>query len=235
MLPDIQEKVERSIYHAIRKVAEQEGYIPAISDYSDIVDPADNQASSTQTAYEEAIKNIVTSMGFAVEIFNSSNNQSKGTKKVPRIVLETTAFYQGELGLDTTERYVKEGETFNQVMSGESLVSDYNFNIRLIYTSTKQSRILHGIMVKALPRRGYIKWYDEDSLRYAENIHIRFISSSEISWLSEGIIEKVFRYEVKDLHETDDIIVREGISPIKEIEVNTTTGDNINSDSMVIS
>lgn len=224
MLSNIQERVERSVFHALMGVTVEEGFTPDLSLF-DLENADLTIASQEQNAYETALKNVQTLKGFSIEIFGASSNQAKGDKKVPRIVIDTTSYYQGELGVDTTESYVPAPGGFNVLKPSDSLLTDYQFGIKLISNRTNQTRALHAILTSALPRRGYIKWYDEADLLPSENIHIRFLSSFEHNLLPEGIIEKTYRFEIVDLHEILDKVVRQ-VAPINEINADMIDIDN---------
>jgi hypothetical protein len=217
-LPDILEKLERTIFHRLRRCAVDNGYLPDIDLY-DIENTDHNIAKAESIRYENDMADIRSSKGFCVEVFSYSNNQSYGTKKVPRIVVETESFLQGQLGTDSTGQYLQNPDgTWNNLTS-VSLLSDFYFNVKLICHTTEQHRVIHGIMVSSIPRRGYIPWYTEDHLLPSNNPLVRFISTFDISFVIEGIMEKVYRYEIPDAHEIDDIITKINVPPIKEIRL----------------
>ena len=43
---------------------------------------------------------------------------------------------------------------------------------------------------------------------------------ADFSWTAEGVIEKVYRYEIPDAHEVDDLIIKQNVPNIKEIKLN---------------
>lgn len=212
----IEEALERSVFHIIRKKIVELGYLPDINNYD--VENNDIEVAKLATEqYKTALTTIKNNKGFAIEIFNYANNQSYGTKKVPRIVVRTEAFLQGQLGADTTAKYEKNDEGVYIKKQSTSLLSDYYFNLYLVCNNVKQMRILHQIMVTSLPRRGYIPWYNKD-FQHSSNLLVRYISTTDYSWDAEGIIEKVYRYEIPDAHEVEDYqLTTEEISPIKDI------------------
>lgn len=201
MLTNISELTERSIFHALRKVVVDEGYLPDIENY-DIENPNLTIAKAAQDEFIQDIEAIVSNRGFAIEVFGYSSNQSRGTKKTPRIVVEVEAFYPGNLGLDTTNQYKYDEINDTYItQKGPSIVSDQIINIHLVGYSTQQHRVLHAVMVKALPRRGYMKWYTEPQLKKHENLFIRYIGYNELNFPEIGVTEKIYRYELPDLHE----------------------------------
>ena len=217
--------VERSVYHLLRKEVVKRGYLPDIFQY-DIQSADATIARSENERYKRDIVAIKNNKGFAIEVFNYSTNQAYGDKNVPRIVVQTDAFMPGAIGLDPTRNYVKQPDgTFSLTKSTE-LVSDFYFSIYLVANSTKIIRELHDIMVTVMPRRGYINRYDDNELRPHSNLLIQYLSTSDISYLAEGIIEKVYKYLTPDVHEVDDRILDITVQEIKEIKVNTEEGDN---------
>ena len=217
VLADIEEALERSVFHKLRKKVVEFGYLPDITTF-DVENSNAAIAKTAEEAYLAAIKAIAaSSFGYAIEIFNYSNNQSYGSKDVPRIVIEMESFNQGQLGTDPSGRYVLNTTTgkYERVLD-TSLLSDFYFNVHLIANTVKQIRKLHEIMVNALPRRCYIEWYNENGYKPSENLMVRYISMADYTFLQEGIIEKVYRYEIPDVHEIDPMIISSGISKITE-------------------
>lgn len=218
MLPDIQEALERSVFHALRLRTVEEGYLPNIDNY-DVTNANLATAKAAQQSYRDAIDTIVTNQGFAIEVFNYTPPNEKGVLKSPRIVLKTEAFLPGELGLDTTGDYIKQQDGTFTKKQNPSLVSDFYFNVHVNAITSKQLRVLNGIIATTLPRRGYMKWYTDAQMKHSENLMVYYISHSDFTWQAEGIIEKVYRYGIPDTHEIDAKVMLENIAPIINIEV----------------
>lgn len=226
-LSNIEEALERTIFHLLRKKTVEFGYTPDIDDY-DVENTDTSIAVSESERFKNDLSIIHTTKGFAIEVFNFANNQYYGTKKPPRIVVETESFLQGQLGTDPTPIYQRQTDgTFNTVQQ-VSMLSDFYFNVHLIANYVKEIRILHEIMVQCLPRRGYVPWYNQNGLQPAFNLLIRYISMADYSWNAEGIIEKVYRYEIPDAHEVDDTIINTNVPPIRLINLNIEGTGQIN-------
>ena len=223
----IETLAERSIYHAFREEVVRRGYLPDIKLFD--IENVDNTIAETENRrYEQAIQQIKTNKGFAIEVFNYASNQSYGSKNVPRIVLNTDSFMPGNLGLDPSLKYVPQEDGTFQLSKSVDMLSDFYFTIYLVANSTRTIRELHDILAHVLPRRGYIKWYEDTKLRPHSNLLIQYLSSSDISYLSEGIIEKAYRYMIPDIHEIDDRIIPDvTIAGITEIKVDTGKDTNI--------
>lgn len=227
MFSNIEENLERSIYHRIRMKAIEYGYALDIRNYQ--LDTEGNLLNETeQQKYDTDLKALQVAKGFAVEIFGYSNSQNVGKKKSASIVIDVESFLPGLTGLDTTARYESIGDGKFAKFTGPSLTSDLFFGVKLICSKVKQLRVIHQIMVNALPRMGYIPWYYNNGLLADKNIMLKYDSMADVSWLDEGIIEKVYRYEILDAHETLDAIISNDISAIKEINIEINDNDNLN-------
>lgn len=218
MLPDIQEALERSVFHALRKKIVSLGYLPDIDNF-DVSNSNLSVAKAAQDSYKTAINNIVINKGFCIEIFNYTPPEQRGVLKSPRMVLKTESFLPGELGLDTTGHYEKIGGNTFVKKQNPSIVSDFYFNVHVNAISIEQLRVLNGIIVTTLPRRGYMKWYTEEGMRPSQNLFVNYLSHSDFTWQSESIIEKVYRYGIPDAHEVDAKTILENIAPISTIEL----------------
>lgn len=215
----IEALLERSVFHALRLETVKRGLVPNIDDY-DIENPS-NAIKRTETVrYEADLKQIVSNKGYAIEIFNYSNNHAYGEKKPPRIVVQTDAFLPGDLGTDPSGEKVKTEDGSYEVKKSVDILADWYFNIHLVSNSTNQVRELHDIMATVLPRRGYMKRYTDTTLRPFSNLFVTYLSNADVSFINEGIIEKVYRYVITDVHEIDDKIISEvNIPPIKQINI----------------
>ena len=200
MLSNLQELLERSIFHAIRELTVAEGYIPDINDF-DVENVSAIVAEAERLSYEAAKVVIKDAKGFVIDIFGSSNNQVKGWKKVPRIVIDTSNFQPGILGGDTTPLYENVAGVFVKT-SNPSLSSDFFVNVYSVSGTMAQQRILTAIISQALPRRGYIKTYLDPIIQFSGNMFIKFVASGNSPDLPEGVIEKYFSYEAVDLFES---------------------------------
>lgn len=214
-LVNAQEVIERSIYHGIRSVVVELGYLPDIYTY-DLENPNITIAEAEQERYQQDLYSIKQNMGFVVELFNYSTSQQRGKLKAPRLVIETESFGIGMLGVDPTLEYEKVQGVFKKKKNAD-ILTDLYFNIRMIAKSSKQQRLLHQVIVNALPRKGYIKKYTENSLRPNNNLFVRYMSYADLSWTDEGILEKVYRYQIPDVNEVERYVQAEDVAPINNI------------------
>ncbi len=194
------------------------GYAPDPSDYeldSDVLSIIKN----ANINYAAELKNIINDKGYAIELFSMSSNQARGILQTPRIVIDTQYIQPGELGGDTSPVYVLNGNTYIK-QRNPSLTSDYTFNVFAVASNVKQMRTLISILLEAFPRRGYIKSYLDFNLAVNNNIFINFIGNGDTPNLEEGIIEKYYSFEIKDIFESLPQTIDASISKISTITLN---------------
>lgn len=212
-LADVQDIIERSIFEAIRKVIVVEGYLPDITVYLPV-----NQI--TYDAWVNDVKNVVTAKGFCIEIFGPGSNQSKYQKKIPRIVIQTRRFLPGEIGTPPEGFYqLQDDNTFRQVKTAPT-TSNMQIDIRLVSKSQIQDRIMHAIIGKALTTRKFIQIYTDLNNPIAK-FFLRQVGYNDYNELDEGVMERVYTYEVPDVYQTEWDIISTVIAPITEITVDT--------------
>lgn len=208
-LSDIQEVVERSIFYAILQECIDKGYTP-----DRLLYPSDNAGT---LAYDAAVTAIASGpRDFCIEVFNHSNTEAKGLKKIPRIVIVPTQNLPGALGGSNDRLYVPDipNKFYVEVLPPQT--TDLNFEIHLLSNNSKQARILTAILALALPKRGYIPRYDDSAQKlFIHNYSFRRFENTQL-----GILENVYMCEVPDIWETENIIIPgPRISKITEITV----------------
>lgn len=221
-LINTEEIVEKSIFLSIEKILVREGYIPDITLFPDLYGNDDAAARVAQIAYDNAVKSIVANKGFSIELFNYSETQAKGERKVPRIVINTQGFYPGSIGKDSTANYVKNqaNDGYIREYDGQK-TSDMYLNIYLVANSIKQIRTLHAILSASIPRHGYIPRWEENEdfqLEQTGNLFIEYVSFNESDDENRGVIEKAYRYLVPDVVENELIIDNTDIAKIESID-----------------
>lgn len=229
----IEQYIERTIYHAMREKLVVEGWLPDIMNY-DVENPDPNIAKAAVDSYYAQMKTIANNKKFAIEVFNFGSNQTKGMKKVPRIVIDTLQFLPGMIGNDTTPQYVKNEETgYYTRETSESIRSDLNFNIYAVGNTSEQMRVMNNLIVSVFPKRGYIKTLDNSQLQLSGNFFVRMIDAQKDDDLPEGVMERIFRFEIPDLNEIDNQVLEGNISPMKEITTEITVNDSPSSSLIV--
>lgn len=210
-LTSIQEIIERSLFYAIIDEIVDKGYFPDIRD--DVTYPDTDQGASD---FADAVTAVIASKGYAIEIFSGASNESRGVKKVPRIVIDSGNFLPGALGGDPRRYFEDQGASYNALVTPPQTV-DFYVNFHLISGSIEQARILNAIIALSVPRRGYIPWYNDG----AKTLFARYLNYYDQSNTDEGIIEHVYAYEVPDAWDREDVEAYATIAKINEITLNT--------------
>lgn len=205
-----QEIIERSIYMALLNMAIELGYT---------INPEDYLPTSAENAerFKEDLKKIIDDKGFYIGIFGVGNNHSRGIKETPRIVVDSEGFYPGDIGLPRKITQKEEGIGYTATEVPYESLSQY-MNIRLCAHSSEHMRLLHQIMFWSVPQRGYLKPYDEPEFLFTGNIYLRIVNFYNMPDLDNGLMEKVYQFEVQDCL-LDKNIQPELLTPIRDISV----------------
>lgn len=211
-LTTIQEIIERSLFETIRLELVDKGYLPNIVD---TVTYPDNEIGWAQ--WEADIKTIADGVkGFAIELFSGGSSEAKGVKKIPRIVIDSGNFLPGALGGDPRRVFEDQGTDYKGLKTPPQTV-DFYINFHLVSDSIAQTRILNAIMALAIPRRGYITWYNDAT----KSFFARYLNYYDQGDESKGITEHVYAYEIPDAWDREDVEIYANIAKIGEITLNT--------------
>jgi len=211
VLTNIQEIIERSLFEAVRLELVAKEYLPDIANTDTYPDTVPGWA-----LWKAAIVTIVTAKGFAIELFSGASNETRGVKKVPRIVIDSGNFLPGALGGDP-RRFFNDKTTHYGALVTPPQTVDFYVNFHLISNSIAQSRILNAVMALAIPRRGYLPWYNDAT----KTFFVRYLNYYDQSNTGEGIIEHVYAYEIPDAWDREDVEVYATIAKISKITLNT--------------
>lgn len=206
---DIQERVERSMFEAIRKVAVDAGYIPDITNF------ADDQADTT--AFTTALEDIAKLKGFSIEIYGVGSSQSKGIQKVPRIVLITRRFLPTNVGGPANGQFIQDSADPNYYLQVHlpNMQVFMVMDVQMVSNTTKQDRVLHQIIGAALGTRSYVDFYDDQ----CERFFVEEFSYFDNLNTQEGIITKMYQYKIDNLAVYDMKVYKQKVSKIKEITI----------------
>lgn len=214
-LTDIQEVLERSIFHTIREQCVAKGYTPNILDYP--------KTELGFRQYLEALSDIKVQEGFAIEVFNTGAPADRVSKQLPRIVLNIQGYLPGSIGSDLVHQYQLEaGDKYTKYTLPPG-TSDLYLNIHIVSSNTPQHRILSALMALSIPRKGYINiWNSEindwEPEGYIFCNHLSYVPVRQYN--SPGTMETIYRYVFPDVFETTAIRKLTDISPLKEIDLN---------------
>lgn len=210
-LTSIQSIIERSLFEIIRKELVDKLYLPDIADTDTY---PDNEIGWAK--WEADIKAIANgAKGFAIELFSVGNNEAKGIKKVPRIVIDSGNFLPGALGGDPRRYFEDQGNNYKALITPPQTV-DFYVNFHLVSSSAVQARILNSILALAIPRRGYIVWYNDAT----KSFFARYLNYYDQGDKSVGVDECVYAYEIPDAWDREDVEVYATIAKTSEITLN---------------
>lgn len=206
--------IERSIYANLLRAAIEAGVTIDPDEYLPVT-------LENQKRYQEDIKKIEN----FVAIFGVGNNQARGQKLLPRITVDLTSYYPGDVGVE--QYMVGSLEENKQYALYEYPFETKNstYDIHLVAQNSNQMRLLHQIMYTALPTKGYIKPFTYATIKeYLEhpgllptgNLFLQVGNYYDHNDTDHGILEKVYTYNVVDCL-LEEIIKDANISPITDI------------------
>lgn len=214
---NLEEIIERSFYIALLHETLKRGLTINPEDY--LVDGLPTESTADQ--FEQDKKAIGKKF---IYIFGIGNNLVRGPKDCPRITIELNAYYPGELG---TEKFsVEESEENFDVIEYDYITKSTNLDIHLVANTQQEMRLLHDIMYRALPAKGYLKPYFNDyeawkntPMSATGNLYIEVGNFYDHPDLQHGLLEKVYTYEVSDGLILEEVVSQGEIVPIKDISV----------------
>jgi hypothetical protein len=215
----IQETIERSFFEAVRILLVADNWTPDITNTT--------LFPNTETGFGDyitALKSIVTSKGYAVEVFGTSNPQDKGVESLPRITFETSAFLPGDIGVDTTPFPVLNLVTNKyDFYSYDSRSYDLYLDCKVSAKTQPQLRVLMDLIHRALPLMGNLTYYNDS----ADSFFVELTSfQTEVS-PSEGVLEYNYRYEVPSIIWRELVKTETGVAPITEITLNLMIAERL--------
>ena len=211
-----QQVIERSLYVALLRVALSIGRTINPEDYLPV-------STENQKRQEEDIKKLGKNY---IAIYGVGNNQARGVKTLPRITIELTGYYPGDVGVEQFMIGNKEENEQYALYEQPWEVKDSIFDIHLVAGNANDMRVLHQIMYTALPARGYIKpftfntikeYLENPGLEKTGNLFLNIGNYYDHNDTDHGILEKVYTYNCVD-GLLEQIKQDPDISPIKEIK-----------------
>lgn len=186
---DSQEIIERSVYQSLLNTTVAEGLTLDPNNYFPVSAQNSNKFEKDRIGLEKQ-------KGFYVYLFGVGNNQSKGMKIAPRIVVDSQGFLPGDIGLPRSITEKVEGKYFVSEQPFEAI--DQYIDIHLVAENQNQIRLLQRILANSIPQRGYIKPYTYDDPPFDGNIYIEASNFYQMPDNEKGIIEKVYQFIIKD-------------------------------------
>lgn len=214
---NLEEVIERSFYISLLHETLKRGLTINPDEYLVNGEPTEKTADQFEKDKQAIGKKFI-------YVFGIGNNLSRGAKECPRITIELNAYYPGELG---TEKFsVEEAKENFDVVEYDYTTKSTNLDIHLVANTQQEMRLLHDIMYHALPAKGYIKPYFNDYEAWKStpigatgNLYIEVGNFYDHPDLQQGLLEKVYTYEVSDGLILEEVVSQGEIVPIKDISV----------------
>nr|DAW04832.1 MAG TPA: hypothetical protein [Caudoviricetes sp.] len=194
-----QEIVERTFYIALLNETIKRGLTINPTDYLDMTKNPPIPTLEGERKYNQDREAIGSKF---ISVFGIGNNQSRGIKDVPRITLELKSYYPGSIGLEKEDF----DEDNTNIMDLGYETKDILIDVHLCSQTEPEMRTLHHIMYTALPARGYITPYINQTLEEwrkqkispSGNLYIEVGNYYDHQNLDHGLLEKVYTYTVRD-------------------------------------
>ena len=206
--------IERTLYASILRVALNAGVTVNPEDYLPVT-------VENMQRYQQACSSLET----FVAIFGVGNSQVRGQKILPRITIDLTSYYPGDLGV---EPYMigDKGENEKFTLYGYPFeTKNSSYDIHLVAQNANQMRLLHQILYTALPGKGYIRpfvfetmaeYLQNPGLLKSGNLFVQVGNFYDHNDVDHGILEKVYTYDCID-GLIDETIKDANIAPIRDI------------------
>lgn len=195
---DSQEIIEQTFYVCLLRETLDRGLTINPLDYLDMSTVPPKPTVDGENRY---LKDRASIGDKFISIFGVGNNQSRGSKEVPRITLELKAYYPGSIGL---EKEVFDDNRTNILDVGYE-TKDILIDVHLCSRTEGEMRTLHDIMYRALPSRGYLtpylgnfKEWKAKHISPSGNLYIEVGNYYDHQNLDHGLLEKVYTYTVRD-------------------------------------
>lgn len=218
LLSDIQERIERSIFEAIRLLCVEQGYTPDITNF------LDNETDTA--AYKAELKKIKDEKGLAIAVFGVGNSQSKGAMTTPRFAMITRRFLPTDVGLPQSIQFIEDPQNPDMYLT-QKLDSRFQFmiiEIQLVAGTAKEDRLLHQILGAALGSRGYLSFWDKP----CDKFFLEQFSYWDNQNTEEGIMTKYYQYKIDNISIYDgEVDTLNKVAKIKQITVQTAIPENM--------
>lgn len=218
----IETLVTRTIYEQLRLTTVGLGYLPDITNFQ----PLSGANLTNWKNDREAIRN---GKGFVIDIYNTGSTQSKGQKRVPRIVVALNSINNNNIGLPPSPFPKSNGDGTYDIEKHINLIaSDMSLVIYAITETVQQSRLLHQIIFSSIPNLGYLAFVSDIN----ENFFVSYFDTSTNDDPDSGIEERIYAYTITDLIMVANKVLRENITDIKSYTT-TPVADDTEADPVV--
>lgn len=213
-------KITRSIEKALYLLLLDQGYTPDRSIF--LGNSFDVTFDPTFSGYMDLKADIKARKGFCVDLFGHGASMDRQAKLLPRMVITGLGFFPGSVGNDKTPYYVKNDHGKFDKLIGPIFSSNYRFELELCSNKTAQDMFMEAVRGVALPNFEQIPVYDQPQ----DSILIQYSSPRQMPDFGQGLIQRIYTYEVIDIFETMPVTLSTEIARVKSIEVITDFDDD---------
>lgn len=175
----------------------------------------DNYLNNT-AGFEAKKADIKNRKGFCVDLFGHGAPQDRDTQFVPRVVIQNGGFIPGDLGNDAQE-YFKKNDLGNFDKFVATLRSShFRFDCHLVSNKSLQDSVLETIRSYSLPNLGTIATWGSTT---GELFTLEYVGVRIIPYFSQGLLHKIYTYQILDVFETNPTLISRTVARIKEITV----------------
>jgi len=223
-LIQVEERIQRSIYEAIRVELVARGYLPDISD--NLLYP---NTKAGQEAFQQAMSDITDARGFCVELFSTGALKARGLKKVPRIVIQKGRLLPGDIGSSVGNSYQPDGAGGFIKVELPPHSTNMFLSIHLVSNEEGQDRVMNNVIGNAISVRRYLPLLD--AVEFTDRFLILQVGYNENNDMDEGIMERIYEFSVPDLYITEkkEVGIISAITEITLEQSNIPNTDSIQS------
>lgn len=213
-------KISRSVEKALYEKLLEQGYTPDRSVFQG--NSWDTSFDLTFTAYQDKKADIKTRKGFCVDLFGHGASMDRKAKFVPRMVITGLGFMPGSVGNDKTPYYKKNDHGKYDKLVGPIFSSNFRFELELCSNKTMQDMFMEAVRAYVLGQFEFIPVYDQPQ----DFFLIQYNSPRQMPDFGQGLIQRIYTYEVIDVFETMPKTISTEIARVKAISINVGAEPN---------
>lgn len=199
-------QIDRAFEFYLRQAVVEAGYWP---------DPA-LYVGQPRAVYDAAIAAIKNSGKEPIEIFGTGAAGTRGKLTGNRVLIKRLGNRTGDIGLGSRTYFEKKQDNnFRQMRSSET-TEDIEYEVRFVCDDTALDRILSTLTQKAFGNRKWLNGINPD-LTKTENGFMVVKLGGPVDLSGTDYIERLWRYNVKDVVIIPDTVERDHVPAAREI------------------
>lgn len=200
------EQIDRGLELRLRKTIVKAGHWPDPAPY--IGQPA--------AAWEAAIEAIKTAGKTPIEVFGAGSRRERANLQANRVLIKRIGVDPGERGLGSRQYYEKKDSGDYRKLQTSETTDDIEYEVRFVCDDMKLDRIITTLVQAAFGNMVWMKGAQADGTDTENGFWLsRLGNAVDIS--GKDYIERLWRFQVKDVLIVPDTVVEEHIPAAKEI------------------